>query len=146
MQVDPLPEQVRVTISMEGLRTGIARTEVFRVHPSTFERDVDIALNADFNFKAARFGYNGHARRSIDGAEPMDLSHATEEERDFLAVEQQRKIRRCYMCGSTKQLRPQGSLRKPRQSRPSRDPHPDPKRYGAGKRQLLVGAGLPTGE
>ena len=42
----PLPEEVRVTIFMEGLRTRVARTEVFRVHPSTFEETVDIELNA----------------------------------------------------------------------------------------------------
>ena len=40
MQSDPLPEAVHVTIFMEGLRTGIARIEVFRVHPSTFEEAV----------------------------------------------------------------------------------------------------------
>ena len=45
---------VRVTVFMECLRTGVAQTEVFRVHPSTFEAAVDIALNAEFNFKAAR--------------------------------------------------------------------------------------------
>ena len=43
MQLDPLPEEVRVTIFMEGLRTGVARTEGFRAHPSTFEEAVDIA-------------------------------------------------------------------------------------------------------
>uniref|UniRef100_A0AAV1UJA2 Retrotransposon gag domain-containing protein n=1 Tax=Peronospora matthiolae TaxID=2874970 RepID=A0AAV1UJA2_9STRA len=53
MQSDPLPEAVHVTICMEGLRTGIARTEVFRVHPSTFEMAVRIALNAEHNFKSA---------------------------------------------------------------------------------------------
>ena len=31
-----------MTIIMEGLRTGVARTEVFRVHPSTFEEAVSI--------------------------------------------------------------------------------------------------------
>ena len=54
MQWDHLSEEVRVTIFMEGFRTGVAQTEVFRVHPSTFEAAVDIALNAEFNFKAAR--------------------------------------------------------------------------------------------
>ena len=53
--------------------------EVFRVHPSTFEEAVGIALNAEFNFKAARYGIHGHAQRSFDGAEPMDLSHVKEE-------------------------------------------------------------------
>ena len=33
MQLDPLPEMVLVTIFMDGLLTGVDRTEVFRVHP-----------------------------------------------------------------------------------------------------------------
>uniref|UniRef100_A0AAV1T4I6 Uncharacterized protein n=1 Tax=Peronospora matthiolae TaxID=2874970 RepID=A0AAV1T4I6_9STRA len=57
----------------------------------------------------------------------MDFSHAEQEERDLLAVEQQRNIRKCYMCGSTNHLRPKSPLRKPRQSRPSRNPPPNPK-------------------
>uniref|UniRef100_A0AAV1TJ28 CCHC-type domain-containing protein n=1 Tax=Peronospora matthiolae TaxID=2874970 RepID=A0AAV1TJ28_9STRA len=57
----------------------------------------------------------------------MDLSHAEEEERGLLVVEEQRNISRCYMCGSTKHLRPQCPLRKPRQSRTSRNPPPNPK-------------------
>ncbi|CAI5721998.1 unnamed protein product [Peronospora effusa] len=56
MQQDPLAEEVRVIIFMEGLRTGVARTEVFRVQPSTFEEAVSIAFNAKFNFKSARYG------------------------------------------------------------------------------------------
>ena len=54
MQLDPLPEVVCVTTFMEGLRTGVTRTEVFRVHPSTFDKAVNVALDAEFNFKAAR--------------------------------------------------------------------------------------------
>ena len=50
MQQDPLAEEVRVTIFMEGLRTGVARTEVFRVQPSTFEEAVSVAFNAEFIF------------------------------------------------------------------------------------------------
>ena len=61
MQLDPLPEEVRVNIFMEGLRTGVARTEVFCVHPSTFEEAVDITLNAEYDSKAARYGTHGHA-------------------------------------------------------------------------------------
>ena len=40
MQTSPLAEEIKVTIFMEGLRTGVARMEVFRVHPSTFEEAV----------------------------------------------------------------------------------------------------------
>ena len=51
MQIDPLPEVVCVTVFMEGLRTGVSRTEVFRVHPSTFDETVTVALKAKFKFK-----------------------------------------------------------------------------------------------
>ena len=37
MQSDPLPEAVYVTVCMEGFCKVIARTEVFRVHLSTFK-------------------------------------------------------------------------------------------------------------
>ena len=84
MQLDPLPEEVRVTIFMEGLRNGVTRTEVFRVHPPPiFEAAVDIALNAEFNFKAARYGTHGHAQSSFDRAESMDLSHADDGEAEL---------------------------------------------------------------
>ena len=96
MQLDPLPEMVLVTIFIKGLHTGVARTEVFRVHPTSFfEAAVDIALNAEFNFKAAHFGthgYNPNATnffRSFNRPEPMDLILAeTNEEAELLAVEQ----------------------------------------------------------
>ena len=57
MQSEPLPETVYVTVFMEGLRTGVARTEVFRVHPSTFDEAVQ---NAEHNFKSATLGRNGY--------------------------------------------------------------------------------------
>ncbi|KAE9011571.1 hypothetical protein PR001_g15882 [Phytophthora rubi] len=37
MFADPLPEAVTVTVFMDGLRTGVARTEVFRNRPTSFE-------------------------------------------------------------------------------------------------------------
>ena len=117
MQFDPLPEAVRVTIFMEGLQNGVARTEVFRVHPSTFEAAVEIALNAEHNFKAARYGTN-----TMHQAEPMELSHADSNEAELQAIEQRQFIRRCFACGSTRHLRPACPLRKARQPRPSRLP------------------------
>uniref|UniRef100_A0AAV1T3J5 Retrotransposon gag domain-containing protein n=1 Tax=Peronospora matthiolae TaxID=2874970 RepID=A0AAV1T3J5_9STRA len=56
MQSDALPEAVHVTIFTEGLSSGIVRTEVFRVHPSTFEKAVGIALSAEHYVKSARLG------------------------------------------------------------------------------------------
>lgn len=132
MQLAPLPEEVLVTIFMEGLRTGVARTEVFRVHPPTFEEAVDIALNAESNFKAARYGSHGQHLTPYDGPEPMELCHAEGNEADLQAVEQQRNIRRCYMCGSTRHLRPSCPLRK-RANRPSRNSAPNQRAGTAGE-------------
>ena len=103
MQSDPLPEAVHVTIFMEGLRTGVTRTEVFRVHPSTFEEAVRIALNAEHNFKSSRLGWNGYnpssARANYTSTpagnrpEPMDLSYAEDEgEVELQGAEQQRVV------------------------------------------------------
>ncbi|KAG3234371.1 hypothetical protein PI124_g20571 [Phytophthora idaei] len=54
---DPLPEEVTLTVFMEGLRTSEARTEVFRVHPPSFEEAVSVALNVEHNFRSARPGW-----------------------------------------------------------------------------------------
>ena len=125
MQSDPLPETVYVIVFMEDLRTGVARTEIFRVHPSTFEEAVSISQNAEHNFKSARLGWNGYnpsfARATFASTsdyckpEPMDLSHAEDEDEAELHVSEQRQeVRRCYVCGSTKHLRPTCPLRKQR--------------------------------
>ncbi|GMF51892.1 unnamed protein product [Phytophthora fragariaefolia] len=93
MAVDPLPEAVTVTVFMEGLRTGVARTEVFRTHPTSFEEAVNVALNAEFNFKSSRLGWNASYANPSSGPEPMGLSYAKEEEAELLAAEQRRGIR-----------------------------------------------------
>ena len=90
-----------MTIFMEGLRNEVAMKEVFSVHTLTFEEAVDVALNAEFNFKATCCSIQC---QSSSKAEPMDLSYA-EDEAILQAAEQQRNIRRCYMCGSTKRFR-----------------------------------------
>ncbi|CAI5730810.1 unnamed protein product [Peronospora farinosa] len=131
MQQNPLAEEVRVTIFMEGLRTGVARTEVFRVQPSTFEEAVSIAFNAEFNFKSARYGLPWYQSDTSNRAEPMKLSHAEEAERQ--ASEHQGNIRRCYMCGSTRHRRPSCPLRKQRSNRQSRNPAPSQKASTAGE-------------
>ncbi|KAG2787000.1 hypothetical protein PC129_g6267 [Phytophthora cactorum] len=54
---DPLPEAVTLTVFIEGLRTSADRTEVFRVHSTSFEEPVSVALNAEYNFRSARPGW-----------------------------------------------------------------------------------------
>ncbi|GMF35773.1 unnamed protein product [Phytophthora fragariaefolia] len=88
MAVDPLPEAAIVTVFMEDLRTGVARTEVFRTHPTSFEEAVNVALNAEFNFKSSRLGWNASYANPSLGPEPMDLSYAEDEEAELLAAEQ----------------------------------------------------------
>ncbi|KAG3207483.1 hypothetical protein PC128_g96 [Phytophthora cactorum] len=70
---DPLPEAVTLTVFMEGLRTSAARAEVFRVHPSSFEEAVSVALNAEHNFRSARPGWR-RSRASSYGAAHQHLS------------------------------------------------------------------------
>ena len=121
MQLDPLPGAVLVTIFMEGLRAGVARTEVFLVHPAAFEAAVDVALNAEFNFKAVRYGTHSYHMSMSDRSEPMDLCLAETDE-ELQAAEQHLNVRQCFTCGSTKHLLPRCPLRKPRQAPLSQNP------------------------
>ncbi|KAG3167121.1 hypothetical protein PC128_g19560 [Phytophthora cactorum] len=72
---DPLPEAVTLTVFMEGLRTSAARTEVFRMHPFSFEEAASVALNAEHNFRSARPGWYAECAGTSSGLEPMDLSY-----------------------------------------------------------------------
>jgi hypothetical protein len=149
MAADPLPEVVTVTVFMERLRTGVARPEVFRVHPTSFEEAVNVALNAEFNFKSARLGWTASqssssgATGASNGAVPMDLSYTEDEEAELQAAEQRGGIRRCYVYGSTQHLHPGCPLRKQRQALPRRDSASEPKLgswRGNAKTQQVRGA------
>ena len=59
---------------MEVLRTGVAWTEFFQIHMSTFEEAVEIASNAKLNVKATRYGTHGHHMGSLNRPGPMDLT------------------------------------------------------------------------
>ena len=129
LQLDPLPEMDLITIFMESLHTGVAQTEVFQVHPTFFEAAVYIALKAEFNFKAARFGTHGYnpnlasSFNSFNRPEPMNLNLAeTDEEAELRAVEQHRNIRRCFTCGRTKHLRPNSPSSRARMATSDRTP------------------------
>ena len=111
----------------------MSSTEIVRVHHSTNEEAVSIAQNAEHNFKSARLGWNGYnpgfARATSANTsayckpEPMDLSHDEDEgEAELHGAEQRQEVRRCYMCGSTKHLRPTWPLRKQRPTPMGRKP------------------------
>ncbi|KAG2793122.1 hypothetical protein PC119_g25776 [Phytophthora cactorum] len=104
---------------MEGLRTSAARTEVFRVHPSSFEEAVSVALNVEHNFRSARPGWYAGSAGSSSVPEPMDVSYAEGEETELLAAEQRTSIRRCFTCGSSRHLRASCPVRNQRKAPPS---------------------------
>ncbi|KAG3110054.1 hypothetical protein PI124_g8088 [Phytophthora idaei] len=116
---DPLPEAVTLTVFMEGLRTSAARKEVYRVHPSSFEEAVNVALNAEHNFRSARPGWYAECAGTSSGPEPMDLSYAEGEEAELLAAEQRTSIRQRFMRGSTRHLRASCPVRNQRKAPPS---------------------------
>ena len=133
MHQDAVQEAMVVTIFMGGLSEGVARTELFRSHPETFEQAVTIALRAEFNHKSARAStpvYRTSAWTppiTSNGPEPMDLNLVEVGGEVFQTVEQQstgRPILRYYMCGSTRHLRPACPLRNTRKARRSTNSDP----------------------
>ena len=60
---------------------------------------------------------NSTSTPAVNRPEPMDLSYAEDEgEVELQDAEQQRLVRRCYTCGSTKHLRPGFLLLRQRQA------------------------------
>jgi hypothetical protein len=51
---ESLPEALRATVFMDGLNHGLARTQLFREYPATFEAAVRIALTETFSSSFAR--------------------------------------------------------------------------------------------
>ncbi|GMF61262.1 unnamed protein product [Phytophthora fragariaefolia] len=77
MAVDSLAEAVTMTVVIEGLRTGVA-------HPTSLEEAVNVALNAEFNFKSSRLGWNASYANPSSGPMPIYRSYAEDEEAEFL--------------------------------------------------------------
>ncbi|POM63322.1 Gag protein [Phytophthora palmivora] len=44
---NPLPEHIKVTVFMDGLKVGPSRTQLFRVHANTMEEAIQIALQEE---------------------------------------------------------------------------------------------------
>lgn len=90
LSTDPIPENVMVTVFMEGLEFGPAKTEVFRQQPAELEAAIHIALREDHLQRQSRGLPTGPMEMpstSGGGTEPMDLS----------AIE--RMQIQCYGCG-----------------------------------------------
>lgn len=90
MATSPLAEDVMVTVFMEGLNNGPAKTEVFRNQPTQLEAAIHIALLED------------HLQRQAQGLRPSPLERAPPgsgpEPMDVSAIEQKAHVQ-CYGCG-----------------------------------------------
>ncbi|KAG2761480.1 hypothetical protein Pcac1_g26639 [Phytophthora cactorum] len=51
---NPLHEHIKVTVFMDGLRVGPARTQLFRVQASTLEEAIQMALQEEYSHRQAR--------------------------------------------------------------------------------------------
>uniref|UniRef100_H3H624 Retrotransposon gag domain-containing protein n=1 Tax=Phytophthora ramorum TaxID=164328 RepID=H3H624_PHYRM len=51
---NPLHEHIKVTVFVDGLRVGSARTQLFRVQASTLEEAIQIALQEEYSHRQAR--------------------------------------------------------------------------------------------
>lgn len=84
---NPLTEDVKVTVFMEGLRVGPARTQLFRAHANTLEAAIQTALQEEYSHKQARTPVTAWQPPANNGPVPMDLG--TAEQSDI----------RCFACG-----------------------------------------------
>ncbi|POM72602.1 Gag protein, partial [Phytophthora palmivora] len=51
---NPLPEHIKVTVFMDGLKVGPSRTQLFPVHANTMEEASQIALQEEYSHRQAR--------------------------------------------------------------------------------------------
>ncbi|POM60384.1 Gag protein [Phytophthora palmivora] len=51
---NPLPERIKVTVFMDGLKVGPSRTQLFRVHANTMEEAIQMALQEGYSHRQAR--------------------------------------------------------------------------------------------
>ncbi|GMF61831.1 unnamed protein product [Phytophthora fragariaefolia] len=150
---NPLLEHIKVTVFMNGLRVGPARTQLFRVHANTMEEAIQIALHEEYSHRQARTPVPAWQGNSAPGSaqagspgngatsEPVSMELGLAEQRDI----------RCFGCGrlgahevclpsqrtAEAVLREVLRLEGSRTAAATQEP---------GKCKTPVGAGRPTGE
>ncbi|GMF35141.1 unnamed protein product [Phytophthora fragariaefolia] len=98
---NPLPEHIKVTVFMDGLIVGPARTQLFRVHANTMEVAIQIALREEYSHRQARTPattWQGNsAPGSAQGGSPRNGATSGPVPLE-LGLAEQRDIR-CFGCG-----------------------------------------------
>ncbi|KAE9217725.1 hypothetical protein PF004_g14070 [Phytophthora fragariae] len=95
----PLSEDIKVTVFMDGVRTGPVRTELFRRQPKTFNEAVHIAMLEDHCVRSAQ-GHTPHVEAS-EGPTPMEISLAE----SARSQKPQRASGRCFGCNQPSHFR-----------------------------------------
>ncbi|KAE9340679.1 hypothetical protein PF008_g10986 [Phytophthora fragariae] len=88
----PLFEDVKVTVVMDGVRTGPVRTELFRRQPKTFNEAAHTAMLEDHCVRSAQ-RHTPHVEAS-EGPHPMEISLAE----SARSQKTQRASGRCFGC------------------------------------------------
>ncbi|KAJ0390996.1 hypothetical protein P43SY_011240 [Pythium insidiosum] len=99
MAADPLPEEVMVTVFMNGLALGEARRAVFQSEPRSLEEAMRVAQRADHYDRLARglpVGRQAGPQDTVGDPEPMDLTLSKEH---LNALEARWANAQCHNCG-----------------------------------------------
>ncbi|POM58753.1 LOW QUALITY PROTEIN: Gag protein, partial [Phytophthora palmivora] len=70
---NPLPEHIRVTVFMDGLKVGPSRTQLFCVQTNTTEEAIQIALQEEYSRRQARTPTSATMRRQAQCKELQQL-------------------------------------------------------------------------
>ncbi|GMF33827.1 unnamed protein product [Phytophthora fragariaefolia] len=104
---NPLPEHIKVTVFMDGLIVGPARTQLFRVHANTMDEVIQIALQEEYNHRQARTpatAWQGNsAPGSAQGGSPGNGATRGPVPME-LGLAEQRDIH-CFGCGRLRHMK-----------------------------------------
>ncbi|KAG2787531.1 hypothetical protein Pcac1_g3214 [Phytophthora cactorum] len=108
---NPLHEHIKVTVFMDGLRVGPARTQLFRVQASTLEEAIQVDLQEEYSHRQARTPASAWPGGSTPNSNRTSPSQPVPME---LGLAEQQGIR-CYGCGGLGHMKracPAGGQRK----------------------------------
>ncbi|KAG2960117.1 hypothetical protein PC119_g26495 [Phytophthora cactorum] len=106
-----LHEHIKVTVFMDGLRVGPARTQLFRVQASTLEEAIQVDLQEEYSHRQARTPASAWPGGSTPNSNRTSPSQPVPME---LGLAEQQGIR-CYGCGGLGHMKracPAGGQRK----------------------------------
>ncbi|POM72624.1 Gag protein, partial [Phytophthora palmivora] len=135
---NPLPEHIKVTVFMDGLKVGPSRTQLFRVHANTMEEAIQITLQEEYSHRQVRTPtsvWQGHNASTgvVQGAQATGASTGPVPIELGTAVQSSIRCYGCRKIGHMQRACPTGRQRKfPSIPRGSRGPwqKPRPKSQG----------------